>query len=96
MKHLCHAEHCSKEVPPKLLMCYRHWKMVPADLQILVWRYYRRGQELTKDPSREYLEAARQAIAAVAEKERTQRALETYPKTPRTLADPEFDSLFES
>jgi hypothetical protein len=26
MKHVCHAEGCEREVPPKLLMCFVHWK----------------------------------------------------------------------
>jgi hypothetical protein len=43
--------------------------MVPKPLQALVWATYRPEQEVKKDPSREYLEAARQAIDAVAEKE---------------------------
>jgi len=43
--------------------------MVPKPLQEEVWKHYRRGQEVDKDPSREYLVAARNAINAVAEKE---------------------------
>ncbi|MGD9886185.1 MAG: hypothetical protein AB7U95_39450 [Reyranella sp.] len=43
--------------------------MVPAALKREVWRTYRPGQEVTKDPSDQYLAAARAAIEAVAEKE---------------------------
>lgn len=68
-EHHCHAKGCGSHVPPKLLMCARHWRMVPKPLQALVWATYRPEQEVKKDPSREYLEAARQAIDAVAEKE---------------------------
>jgi hypothetical protein len=64
--HTCHARGCNKPVPPKLLMCLKHWRMVPGDLQRLVWRHYRPGQEIDKKPTREYLEIMHQAIEAVA------------------------------
>lgn len=67
--HTCHAKGCTKSVPPKLLMCLHHWRMVPADLQKAVWATYRKGQETDKRPSREYLDVARAAIDAVAAKE---------------------------
>lgn len=52
-----------------MLMCKRHWSMVPRVMQRAVWDTYRYGQEITKDPSSEYLEAAGAAIRAVADKE---------------------------
>jgi diadenosine tetraphosphatase ApaH/serine/threonine PP2A family protein phosphatase len=67
--HTCHAKGCPVPVPPRLLMCSRHWRRVPAELKRRVWLTYRRGQEITKDPSPEYLEAMNAAIAAVAELE---------------------------
>lgn len=69
MPHLCHALACPVEAPPKLLMCRRHWFMVPKPLQAEVWRCYRPGQERTKDPSSEYLLAAHKAVVAVAVRE---------------------------
>ena len=69
MNHSCHAKKCKKYVPPKLLMCPQHWKKVPRELQLDVWKHYRIGQEVDKKPTREYLAAARAAINAVAEKE---------------------------
>lgn len=69
MSHTCHAEGCSKVVPPKLLMCLRHWRMVPRDLQQAVWALYRPGQEIDKRPTMEYLEVMQEAIDAVAAKE---------------------------
>lgn len=66
MRHHCHAKGCPVPVPPKMLMCTQHWYMVPKDLQAAVWHAYRPGQEVTKDPTREYLDAATAAIAAVA------------------------------
>lgn len=68
-EHRCHARGCTTPVPPRLLMCARHWRMVPKDLQQRVWAHCRPGQEVTKDPTREYLEVAQAAIRAVALKE---------------------------
>jgi hypothetical protein len=62
MSHLCHATGCEREVEPKLLMCLKHWRMVPRPLQRAVWAQYRSGQEDDKRPSREYLAAADAAI----------------------------------
>ena len=72
-KHTCHAEGCSAVVPPKLLMCLRHWRMVPLHLQRLVWAHYRKGQEVDKRPSEEYMRVQRLAIEAVAQAEDAQR-----------------------
>lgn len=69
MRHTCHATGCEVNVPPAMLMCKRHWYMVPRPLRDRVWRLYRPGQEIDKRPTREYLEAAEAAIAAVAEAE---------------------------
>lgn len=64
--HTCHARDCKRRVAPKLLMCPPHWKAVPAHLKSRVWATYKPGQEITKVASREYLEAAKAAIDAVA------------------------------
>ncbi len=69
MTHRCHAIECEARVPPDKLMCLKHWRMVPRDLQREVWRTYRRGQEIDKRPSPDYLMAARNAINAAAAKE---------------------------
>lgn len=69
MSHLCHAYGCSAEVAPSLFMCRRHWLMVPRALQNAIWRTYRQGQETTKDPTPEYLDAAKAAKDAVANRE---------------------------
>ena len=75
MPHRCHAIGCEAEVPPTMLMCRAHWFAVPKPLRKDVWRLYRRGQEITKDPSPEYLAAARAAIDAVARREGRQGVL---------------------
>lgn len=67
--HRCHAKGCEVEVPPRMLMCKKHWAMVPKPVQKEVWKWYRPGQEIDKNPSKYYLEMMQQAIAAVEAKE---------------------------
>jgi len=51
-----------------MLMCFRHWRMVPKSIQRRVWDAYVPGQcNLDPHPSEEWHEAADAAIAAVAE-----------------------------
>jgi hypothetical protein len=69
MAHTCHAKGCPVPVPPKLLMCRKHWYMVPKPLRDAVWAEYRPGQEIDKQPSMAYLHVMRAAIDAVAAKE---------------------------
>jgi hypothetical protein len=58
MKHTCHWPGCGKEVPPAMWGCSPHWFSLPKHLRDRIWATYRRGQEITKTPSPEYLEAA--------------------------------------
>ena len=67
--HHCHALRCKVEVPPELHMCRAHWFSVPKSLRDQLWATYGPGQEITKDPSSEYLEAAAACIRAAAERE---------------------------
>ena len=67
--HLCHAIGCETPVKPELLMCLKHWRLVPYQLQRAVWRTYRPGQCDDMDPSAEWHTAADAAIKAVAERE---------------------------
>ncbi len=69
MRHTCHARNCEASVPPKMLMCLKHWRMVPRDLQKAVWREYVPGQEIRKDPTPEYMAVQAAAVDAVAAKE---------------------------
>lgn len=64
--HRCHAEGCNRMIAPVYLMCPRHWRMVPAAEQRAVWTHYRKGQEVDKKPTNEYLAALRAAVEAVA------------------------------
>jgi hypothetical protein len=65
--HECHALGCSVEVPPSLLMCKTHWKLVPRKIKLNVWKSYQKGQEVTKNPSIDYLASAIVAIFHVAD-----------------------------
>lgn len=38
--------------------CKAHWFALPKNLRDRIWATYRRGQEVTKTPSPEYIEAA--------------------------------------
>lgn len=60
MNHTCHWPGCDRIVPPKLWGCRPHWFALPQALRDLIWATYRRGQEVTKTPTREYVQAARQ------------------------------------
>lgn len=69
MSHYCHAVGCTTEVPPKLHMCLPHWRMVPKAVQDLIWKHYRPGQEIDKEPSIDYIATAFVSISCVALKE---------------------------
>lgn len=58
--HHCHWTGCTKKVPPAMWGCKTHWFKLPARLRARVWTTYRPGQEVTKDPSAEYLTVARE------------------------------------
>jgi hypothetical protein len=44
--------------------------MVPKPIRDRIWRHYRKGQEDDWKPTKEYLIAAKEAVIAVAEKEK--------------------------
>jgi hypothetical protein len=69
MSHTCHARACNVAVRPELLMCGRHWAMVPHVVQHGVWRHYRAGQCDDRKPSREWFTAASAAVGFVAQRE---------------------------
>lgn len=68
-EHTCHARGCKTAVPPKMFMCRPHWYKVPVELRRLVWAHYVPGQEITKSPTRKYLEVTREAVLVVAKME---------------------------
>ena len=66
MAHTCHWPGCGRTVPPKLWGCKDHWYQLPPALRARIWSTYRSGQEISKTPSREYIEAARDVHAWIA------------------------------
>lgn len=56
--HTCHWPGCGKAVPPKLWGCKDHWFKLPKHLRDAIWANYRPGQEIDKQPSREYVDVA--------------------------------------
>lgn len=58
MKHTCHWPGCDKEVPPRLWGCRYHWYKLPRRLRVKILKEYRPGQEIDKNPSRNYIEVA--------------------------------------
>lgn len=66
MSHHCHARFCTVPTKPEMLMCRRHWFMVPKVLRDAVWTTYRPGQCDDKQPSEAWHKAADAAIEAVA------------------------------
>lgn len=58
--HHCHWPGCKRPVPPAMWGCRKHWYALPAALRTKIWRVYQPGQEITKTPSPEYVEVARE------------------------------------
>lgn len=61
--HHCHWPGCPQEVPPKMWGCARHWFALPKHFRDRICKYYRPGQEITKDPSEEYIKVAMEVQA---------------------------------
>lgn len=69
-KHTCHAYKCEVEVRPSLLMCKKHWEMVPKEIQSRVLQHFNPKQcEKFRRPSMEWLKAAREAVNFVTKAE---------------------------
>lgn len=62
MAHTCHARNCERATPPRMFMCAPHWRRLPQRFKDAIWAAYSPGQERRMDPSREYLDAAREAV----------------------------------
>lgn len=62
MKHACHALACEVAVPASMFMCARHWRLLPKEHKDAIWASYVPGQEVRRDPSPAYLDAAMAAI----------------------------------
>ena len=49
-----------------MFMCRQHWYSLRRPLRDAVWREYRPGQEVDKEPSSRYMAVQRRAVAEVA------------------------------
>jgi hypothetical protein len=78
VSHTCHWPGCPAEVDPRLFACRKHWFAIPKPLRDAIWREYRPGQEITKDPSREYVEVARQVREWIERHPRADRQLSLF------------------
>ena len=56
----CHWPGCQRQVPPHSWACAEHWAALPKSLRDRVARAYRPGQEIDKQPSREYIRIAQE------------------------------------
>ena len=78
--HHCHATGCRRAVAPEMLMCRRHWFMVPAPLRAWVLETYRDGQCDDWRPSAAYCAAAAAAVTAVARQEGREPDIAMYER----------------
>ena len=74
-------------------MCFKHWRLVPRELQLPVLEAYRARPATAETPSVDWCQAADAAVAFVAQKERRkvkQTFTETFhPKVqPKASVDP--------
>ena len=70
MSHKCHAKGCNVKVSPTIHMCYKHWlHLFPKKIQDDIWKHYRKGQEVDKKPSLEYLDSIDKSIKFIYKKE---------------------------
>lgn len=77
MPHYCHAHGCTAKVPPRMFVCSSHWKQLPRKLQQAIYREYRPGQEVDKQPSTRYLAVQQHAVAVLAFKPHDEEAART-------------------
>jgi hypothetical protein len=70
MAHKCHWPNCGRNVPPAMWGCKAHWFMLPKALRDRIWATYRTGQEVTKTPSAEYVQAAKDVQEWIAQHQR--------------------------
>jgi endonuclease I len=60
--HLCPIDRCNHSLPQHLLMCSRHWRLVPRQLQQKVYAAWNRGE-----PRQNYVAIRSEAIRCVNE-----------------------------
>lgn len=85
-RHTCHWPGCDRSVMPKLWGCKEHWFKLPVAIRNALWKEYRPGQEVTKDPSPEYVAAAKKAQEWIAAQEK--KPWPINQKIPRLFLSP--------
>lgn len=63
--HVCAGTGCDVHVARHMLMCRRHWYMLPASIREAVWATWLNGAGVLSDG---YRQAVDEAVAFVAEK----------------------------
>jgi hypothetical protein len=63
MKNVCHALMCNKKIGATMLMCKKHWFMVPKNLRDAIWETFFNGNRES------HLQNCSEARRIVAEKE---------------------------
>lgn len=64
----CIAKGCDKQVPSTVVMCRMHWVMIPGDIQTRIYEQFK------NDPKGMlYIQALRDAVVAVSDKEGLRR-----------------------
>lgn len=72
--HTCHWPGCERRVPPARWGCRPHWFQLPLAMRQRIAAAYVPGQEITKTPSRAYIEAAREAQDWIRAQQQAERA----------------------
>ena len=67
--HVCHATGCKVLTNRVTSICRRHWYSLPREMRARIWAAYRPGQCDDRQISREYADAARDALRYIAAKE---------------------------
>jgi hypothetical protein len=65
--HKCHWPGCETVCKPAQWGCLKHWRKLPKHLRDKIWATFKPGQEVSKTPTRAYIEVAREVQAWIAE-----------------------------
>ena len=62
MNHQCPIDGCPNQLPSHILMCCRHWQLVPSNLKTQVYATWNRGKPANLQ---DYLSARQEAVRSV-------------------------------
>lgn len=68
MTHKCAAHNCGETILDELLMCVRHWRMVPKHDQGLIYKLYH-ARKPGQWPTQEYAKVVQRLVGAIAIRE---------------------------